>query len=492
MYFTFACPRCEKKLRVAETAAGRKAACPFCRASFVVPAPPVEQDDPMAALREIGETGGESLADRVARGKRRRRERAEPPRPRSGWAERTDVSILRSVLLGSALAAAFLALVFPVRNLYLGELFFHRGWVPFALVFLMGWSAAILFLKWRKLKRQRASMLFDLLPNDLAEDITADSVDRFVQHVRSLPAASGESFLINRVLRALEHFKVRQSNPEVVSLLASQSEIDANAVQSSYTLLNVFVWAIPILGFIGTVIGISAAVGGFSGSMEQAADITALKESLNSVTAGLATAFDTTLVALVMSMLVMFPSSSMQKAEEDLLNSVDEYCNENLLKRLNDGSGQLAEGAPQDGSSAAVRRAVDAVIKAHRQEMAAWTEQLQKVGSAVSSEVAETWRKINEEIKSRQQQNADQTQDVEKCLALFQQRLDEVVGTTGQAHNRAAEAMEQAARSLQAYCAALEQGLGRLNDVLAQLGQRQVVIQAPPRRRWFFFGNQRR
>jgi hypothetical protein len=68
-------------------------------------------------------------------------------------------------------------------------------------------------------------------------------------------------------------------------------------VQSSYTLSNVFIWAIPILGFIGTVIGIGQAVGAFSGSLDQAQDISLLKKSLNDVTGGLATAFDTTLHA---------------------------------------------------------------------------------------------------------------------------------------------------------------------------------------------------
>ena len=52
----------------------------------------------------------------------------------------------------------------------------------------------------------------------------------------------------------------------------------------------------------------------------------------------------TTLIALVMSLIVMFPTSSLQKMEEDLLNWVDEYCNENLLKRLDDGRLDLVIG----------------------------------------------------------------------------------------------------------------------------------------------------
>ena len=65
-----------------------------------------------------------------------------------------------------------------------------------------------------------------------------------------------------------------------------------------------------------------------------AADIEKIKEQFGQVTGGLSEAFDTTLVSLIFSLFVMFPTSVMQKNEEDLLNKVDEYCNEYFLKRL--------------------------------------------------------------------------------------------------------------------------------------------------------------
>jgi septal ring factor EnvC (AmiA/AmiB activator) len=61
-----------------------------------------------------------------------------------------------------------------------------------------------------------------------------------------------------------------------------------------------------------------------------------MKQSIASVTTGLGVAFDTTLLALVMSILIMFPSSSLQKAEEDFLNRVEAYCDERLGRRLDD------------------------------------------------------------------------------------------------------------------------------------------------------------
>ena len=60
----------------------------------------------------------------------------------------------------------------------------------------------------------------------------------------------------------------------------------------------------------------------------------------------LGVAFDTTLLALVLSLFVKIPQSALQKSEEDLVTWVDEYCNENLLKRLNDGR----EGGAERGA----------------------------------------------------------------------------------------------------------------------------------------------
>ena len=395
-----------------------------------------------------------------------------------GSSDRTDVNLLISSGIGLGIAVVVFLLLVPLRmaGIFIGELFLDRGWVPYALVFLFGWSAVILYLKWKKIKRQKDSMLLDLLPTGLSKDITQESVGKFVDHVHELPVGAGESFLVNRVLRGLEHFRVRNSNPEVAAVLTSQSDIDANAVQSSYTILNVFIWAIPILGFIGTVIGISAAVSG----IDMSGDVAEVKESLNIVTSGLATAFDTTLIALVMSMFVMFPTSSLQKAEEDMLNSVDEYCNENLLKRLNDGrEGGEEVGAPSAPSD--VHQAINAA-------MAPWNEKLEAVGNKLTSQVAQGWGAINKEMLKQQQENAEQIRDIDALTVTLQKMLIQLAQKTEAVHQKAAGSMNQSAESIQNYCTTVRQGLDGLNRVLKDLGEKQVTIQAPPRRGWFSRG----
>jgi biopolymer transport protein ExbB/TolQ/phage FluMu protein Com len=361
MYFKIKCPHCEKSLKVREELAGRKCACPYCKGSVRIPKEPepapeeaTEAGFPNLDLSVAPKSkgrGGKPPAGKAPDKPKEKREQQAASSSAGAWTDSSNVSLTQSGLIGAGASVVFLLLLLPFHKSMLGQLFWHRGWVPFVLTLtlLLFWSLAILVLKWRKLKRQRESMLLDVLPIELSKEITLDSLDQFEEHVHGLPGEPGESFLINRVIRGLEHFRVRKNAAETVTMMESQSAIDANTVASSYAILKVFIWALPIMGFIGTVIGVSAAVASLGGSLESASDISVIKDSLNDVFAGLGTAFDTTLLALVLSLFVKIPASALQKNEEDLVTWVDEYCNENLLKRLNDG--QEGGGGREPGES---------------------------------------------------------------------------------------------------------------------------------------------
>ncbi|MGH0037144.1 MAG: MotA/TolQ/ExbB proton channel family protein [Myxococcota bacterium] len=259
----------------------------------------------------------------------------------------TDASSLLSGAIAAVVTVVFyLAIVLPLRQTGFGQLFADRGWVPYAITFLAAWSGVVLALKAWRLSGQVRALEFDLLPVQIAERITPDNAHVFSSYMRNLPGARGGHFLIERVQRALQFFRVRPSVREVVDQLRAQADADAEAVESSYSLLRVFIWAIPILGFIGTVSGIGDAVGAFSNAVGGAADLGVLQESIGSVTSGLGVAFDTTLLALVMSIAIMFPTSSLQRAEERFLAAVEEYCNEHVMRRMDDASLAAPGGAP--------------------------------------------------------------------------------------------------------------------------------------------------
>lgn len=264
------------------------------------------------------------------------------------------------------------------------EYFYERGWVPYVVSYLACWSFAILWVKRKKLKGQLNIMQFKLLPEDIGQDIKEENLQHFGAHINRLGFDPRQSFLLTRILRGLEHFGVRRNHTATADMLKSQSEIDATMVDSSYVLIKVFIWAIPILGFIGTVLGISDAVSSF-GSSEGGGmqDLDEIRKQLGEVTGGLSTAFDTTLVSLVFSLCVMFPTSIMQKREEDLLNKVDEYCNEYFLKRLREPmAGSLPEGM-QSGDGTLIERAenLQAYLLQVQESQAVVAQQMTQIAS---------------------------------------------------------------------------------------------------------------
>jgi len=391
--------------------AGKAVRCPNCNSKINVPAEtdvaPVVQ--PEEHVREaVKKTSAPNKTFRVKK-QNQEKQSPTPSFQRStiiGAGESgTQVSGWVTGLVGLALVVGFYLIVLVFKGMYFGDLFLKRGWVPFVEAFLFCWAVAILVFKSRKLARQKQCMMFDILPEEISPDITRESIDQFIEHASVLRAKASDSFLTRRVLKVLEHFRVRNSNPEAATVLSAQSDVDANDVQSSYTLLKIFIWAIPILGFIGTVQGLGDAVGGFASGMGNTDDVAVLKNSLGMITKGLAVAFDTTLIALIMAIPLMFFMSAMQKAEEDVLNSIDEFCTENLLKRLNELRNDLTTDEGKQDMIAQMIASLGQLFEQQHVWANAWSTQLETMGETISTQVAEGWKVTQERLQKQYEEH---------------------------------------------------------------------------------------
>lgn len=456
MYLQILCPSCGNKLTVREELSGRKCGCPHCKKTIQIPTLAVRKNQQSAREAAVEQAGIKIDTKRKKTNSTASTQMASASKS-SGSShsieDSTNVGMVLSGLIGIAATLLFYGTLIPLHQFKWTELFWDRGWVPYVTVLLTFWSFSILFLKWRKLQLQRRAMLFDVLPVELSAEITFDTLDRFLDHIGKLPV-DGQSFLINRVVRGIEHFRVRKSTSETVTMLGSQSDIDANNVLGSYTLVKVFIWALPIMGFIGTVIGVSTAIAGLAGSLENASDVSAIKGALNNVFAGLGTAFDTTLLALVLSLVVKVPCSALQKSEEDLITWVDEYCNENLLKRLND---QREGGAQRGGIGTS---GVDPNV-------------IRDVFSAAMSVYHDQWNK--------------QVTEMSQASRELQKSFTAISANTSKLQIESL----QSGKALQKHFSSLERGLTELSGVLEKLGSQQVVVQQIPAKRRGLFGGKR-
>ncbi|MGB0579814.1 MAG: MotA/TolQ/ExbB proton channel family protein, partial [Limisphaerales bacterium] len=227
---------------------------------------------------------------------------------------------------------------------FISGLILDRGWVNYAETIFFGWGLGILILKVLKLKHQRSAMALDPLPDEIGRLIDRDNVGQFIDYLyEQIPTSLRDSMMVNRIRKGLELFEGRQVNSEVSSMMENQSGIDSTRISGSYSSVKLFIAIIPLFGFIGTVLGLSGAIGTFSTALgatggDAAANMDNLMESLGGVTSGLGTAFDTTLLGLLYSITLMIPASALQKVEDDNLNHIDAYCTETLMPRLNDGS----------------------------------------------------------------------------------------------------------------------------------------------------------
>jgi biopolymer transport protein ExbB/TolQ len=312
-----------------------------------------------------------------------------------------------SVVLTGAVAAgitwlAYVAIIdrLPSGN-YVHDLLTERTWVAYATFYFTIWAAVVLAVKFWKIAHQHTSLTYDLLPVDRMARITPQNVDLIETHIKKLPVNPRKSFLINRVLMALDNFKARQSVPEVGAVLNTQADTDAAMMDSSYAMLKVLIWAIPILGFIGTVIGISDAVNNFTQAVQQAQDLDKVKEALGKVTQGLAVAFDTTLLGLILSMIIMFPTNWVQKAEEDLLSTVDQYCNENLLPRLATAAEvRTVQAAEQEAG-------LPVMMQSYVNTLQEWQKRLENLETALFERVVDALGDVRKEI-AKQRPAADE------------------------------------------------------------------------------------
>jgi biopolymer transport protein ExbB/TolQ len=127
--------------------------------------------------------------------------------------------------------------------------------------------------------------------------------------------------------RGLERYHMTGSVPEATETIMGRLEVAAEQQESELSMLRYLVWAIPSIGFIGTVRGIGVAL--------QRAD-EALQGDITGVTSALGVAFNSTLVALVISIILMLLIHLLQGGQEGLILRLQTFCREQLLDKLFD------------------------------------------------------------------------------------------------------------------------------------------------------------
>ncbi|WP_009545555.1 MotA/TolQ/ExbB proton channel family protein [Crocosphaera subtropica] len=270
----------------------------------------------------------------------------------SGDAERKKLEVnfwLVSVIALLLFIAIYTLTLLFLRQTFIGVLLYERGFTQFLVIYLACFVVSLTTLKLIKLQQEALALRRSWVPQTVTFDNPRSRdlltlQNNLTKHNQLLPIRC------SRILGAY----IQSGSRKIASELAlDDSTFYLSASESSYSFPRVLVWAIPLLGFIGTVIGISQAVNGFSSFLEQAGEIEQIKEGIGTVTSGLAVAFDTTLLALLLSVLVMIPLVLVERMESRLLLRIDIYVNDLVLPRLKERS----ENLDYDGINQSIRKA---------------------------------------------------------------------------------------------------------------------------------------
>jgi hypothetical protein len=207
------------------------------------------------------------------------------------------------------------------------------------------WAGLILVRRYMEVRRQRAAFGYELLPTDEGSRILPEDARPLSRKVDQVIARRGPSILANMIRLGLNKYAISKSGPDVAEVVRTQAEVEQARNVATMNTVNYLAWAIPAVGFLGTVMGLAEAL--IAPSKEPAADgqsaeqmLTAYTKQtdayLSQVTGHLGSAFDCTLVALALSVLLMYLLHSVQKVEETLVIDCQNYCQEHLLLRLYD------------------------------------------------------------------------------------------------------------------------------------------------------------
>lgn len=267
-----------------------------------------------------------------------------------GWEQRlgfpagrfTSVNLALTSILGAAVSLVFYGGVWLLDRTvpwmdFLTNAFLRPQnlWTVIPMVGLCSWSAVFLALKTLKLRIQKKAMSWAVVPANPEFVLTEETARAVLERIQGLIDVPGEFLLLNRIERGLSNLHHLGQVSEVSSVLRGQAEDDENAILSSFTLVQGFVWAMPVLGFIGTAQGLAFAIGGFAGVLQgEGASLDTIKQGLLQVTGGLGTAFETTLIALVFALLIQVWMVFRQRAELQFLDQCNDYCQSHVISKL--------------------------------------------------------------------------------------------------------------------------------------------------------------
>ncbi|MDP6993710.1 MAG: MotA/TolQ/ExbB proton channel family protein [Woeseiaceae bacterium] len=190
---------------------------------------------------------------------------------------------------------------------------------------LMFWALAIMGYKAREILRERNLLDVDLVPIAEGMRILPEDTREFARQVEALPDDHQGMLLPRSLMNALRRFNSTRNIQDVSSSTNIVFESEADRLESELSMIRYISWAIPSIGFIGTVRGIGEAL---------AQADKAVQGDIAGVTQSLGVAFNSTFIALLISIFLMFLVYQLQLLQERLVFDSQNYVDDKLIRHM--------------------------------------------------------------------------------------------------------------------------------------------------------------
>ncbi len=310
-------------------------------------------------------------------------------------------------LWGSLLTFGFFAAI-PHMTFWKAEIerYCCSHWVEYLEVWLFFVGLMVLVQKAFALRHEFAA--FQVTSRRALSTQTSAAQDQLRAELSLLPETQLDTVWARRMRGIGRFLKERVSASGLKDQLKFFADTAADSLHDSHSLLQTIIWAIPIMGFLGTVLGITLAIANVTPDK--------LDTSLPEVTGGLAIAFDTTAIALLFSLGLVFGSLFVKRNEDTILSLAEESAL-SLCGPMLDGPA-TPENTIVLAEQESARRLIESTGGLIERQSTLWQESLDTLRERWSTTISAHEHLLGESLKS----------GTESSLAAHTEQLEAIRG----------------------------------------------------------------
>lgn len=215
-------------------------------------------------------------------------------------------------------------------------------WALFVCLLLTFWALTGLFQDWRNAMRRQRSIAGTSIPPSASLE-SEGGTQEVVDAVQVAAMRYGDGLLARRVETAIARFRSSHSAAAAAEELSMAGDASLADLEASHAPVRLLLYAIPILGFAGTVMAIRQTLEKAALPPQAPQQLDAIRAALTGIISRLAGSFDTALLALVLTLIVMVAFSWVMEKEKSLLLAIENFCYVHLLPLMEPVTGHARD-----------------------------------------------------------------------------------------------------------------------------------------------------